>query len=347
MSAPALAQLQAPAKEWVRRRKDGAGIDPTLDPVQQRVLELQRDAGNAAVTQLVGAKASEAVPEDPVTLGQAKAIFEQGAAAYDKGEFGKAYDQFTRAYELSPRPGIVFSRAQALRRLGGRTEEAIQLYQQYLAMGESNRATQAAQFVKELQAPEPTGDVDVDTAAGKGAFNAGARFYEQRDFAHAYDEFTKSWELTHRPALLFSRAQALRRLGGRREEAIELYKAYIALGDGARDADANRFIGELATPESTGDVDKNLELSKSIFEKGARFYEANDFSHAYDEFTRSYELTERPPLLFSRAQAMRRMGGRREQAMELFQQYLDTGDTKRAADAKAILDDLRTKGISK
>jgi len=252
MSAPALAQLQAPAKEWVRRRKDGAGIDPTLDPVQQRVLELQRDAGNAAVTQLVGAKASEAVPEDPVTLGQAKAIFEQGAAAYDKGEFGKAYDQFTRAYELSPRPGIVFSRAQALRRLGGRTEEAIQLYQQYLAMGESNRATQAAQFVKELQAPE-----------------------------------------------------------------------------------------------STGDVDKNLELSKSIFEKGARFYEANDFSHAYDEFTRSYELTERPPLLFSRAQAMRRMGGRREQAMELFQQYLDTGDTKRAADAKAILDDLRTKGISK
>ena len=72
-----------------------------------------------------------------------------------------------------------------------------------------------------------------------------------------------------------------------------------------------------------------------------------DFSQAYDEFTRSYELTERPTLLFSRAQAMRRIGGRREEAIGLFQQYLDSGDTKRAADATRLLDELKTKGSAK
>jgi len=349
MSAPALAQLQAPAKTWVTRRKDGAGTDPSLDPVQQRVLELQRDAGNAAVAQLVGptGKASEAVPEDPVAIGQAKAIFEQGAASYDNGEYGKAYDQFTLAYELTPRAGLVFSRAQALRRLGGRREEAIDLYQQYLELGESKRAAEATRFIKELQTPESTGDLEAETAEGKTAFNAGAKLYEQGDFAHAYDEFTKAWELTHRPGLLFSRAQALRKLGGSREEAIRLYEAYIAQGDGARDAEANRYKTELSTPESTGDLDKDIEISKSIFEKGARLYEGGDYSHAYDEFTRSYELTERPTLLFSRAQALRRMGGRREEAMGLFQEYLDSGDTKRAADATALLRELRTKGAAK
>ena len=84
------------------------------------------------------------------------------------------------------------------------------------------------------------------------------------------------------------------RLGGRREQAIGLYKAYIALGDGARDAEADKFITELSTPESTGDLDKDIEVSRSIFEKGARLYEAGAYGHAYDAFTRSYELTERP-----------------------------------------------------
>ena len=349
MSGPALAQLQAPMKAWVPRRKDGAGTDTSLDPVQQRVLELQRDAGNAAVAELVGQKgeAAEAVPEDAVTVAQAKAVFEQGASSYDKGQYGMAYDQFTRAYELSPRPGILFSRAQALRRLGGRTEEAIQLYQQYLALGETNRAKDATQFIKELQTPDVTGDLEVDTAAGKSAFDTGAKLYEKGDYAHAYDEFTKAWELTHRPGLLFSRAQALRRLGGQREQAIALYSMYIAVGRRRTRQGRERVHHRAVDPESTGDLDKDIEISKSIFEKGARLYGAGDYSHAYDEFTRSYELTDRPALLFSRAQAMRRMGGRREQAMDLYQQYLDTGDTKRVADATSLLEELRRTGVAK
>jgi tetratricopeptide (TPR) repeat protein len=294
-----------------------------------------------------GGGAAEAVPEDPGAVAAAKGIFEQGAASYDRGQYGQAYDQFTRAYELSPRGALLFSRAQALRRLGGRRQEAILLYQEYLDVGDSKRAAEATLYIEELKTPESTGDLELDTTIGRAAFDSAAKAYERGDFGYAYDEFTKAWDLTKRPALLFSRAQALRRLGGHREEAIALYGTYVALGDGHREAEANKYIQALSTPESTGDLDKDVEISKSIFEKGAKLYAVGDYSHAYDEFTRSYELTERPTLLFSRAQAMRRIGGRREEAISLFQQYLDSGDTKRAADATRVLDDLKTKGASK
>ena len=71
--------------------------------------------------------------------------------------------------------------------------------------------------------------------------------YEKGDFAHAYDEFTRSWELSHHPELLFNRAQALRRLGGRRDEAITLYEHYISAGTGGRLEDASQHIKELKT----------------------------------------------------------------------------------------------------
>lgn len=349
MSGGAFAQVQAPTKIWVMRRRDGADPSTDSDPVTQRILELQRDAGNAAVAQLVGQQggATEAVPEDPVSMAQCKACFDQGAGSYDRGEYGKAYDLFTRAYELSPRPGLIFSRAQALRRLGGRREEAIKLYRQYLDLGETKRAGEANLHIKELETPESAGDTEEDTAAGKTFFAAGAKAYEKGDFAHAYDEFSKAYELSKRPGPLFSMAQALRRLGGHRDEAIRLYQAYVQAGGGTREAEASKYIGELATPESTGDLDKDIEISKSIFEKGAKLYDVGDYSHAYDEFTRSYELTERPTLLFSRAQALRRVGGRREDAMAMFQQYLDSGDTKRAADATRVLEELKTKGTAR
>ena len=115
------------------------------------------------------------------------------------------------------RPGIVFSRAQALRRLGGRREEAIALYEQYLATGHGTRDADAKDALAELRTPDKTGDEAVDTATARGIFNKGGALFEARDYAHAYDEFTKAGELSDRAGILFSRAQALRRLGGRRE----------------------------------------------------------------------------------------------------------------------------------
>ena len=93
----------------------------------------------------------------------------------------------------------------------------------------------------------PSGDSDADAATAKGLFNQGAAQYERGKYGHAYDEFTKAGEYADRPALLFSRAQALRKLGGREEEAMALYQQYIDLGEGSRLDDAQQMLELLRT----------------------------------------------------------------------------------------------------
>jgi tetratricopeptide (TPR) repeat protein len=87
-------------------------------------------------------------------------------------------------------------------------------------------------------------------------------------------------------------------------------------------------------------------LARKLFTLGAAAYDRGRFGHAYDCFTRAAELTDRPEMLFSRAQALRRLGGRREEAIALYEAYLATENPKRRADAELWLDVLRTQGAA-
>src|SRR5262249_34709087 len=148
----------------------------------QRLLDLQQTAGNQAVAAMVtdaglGDRAEEATA--PVATGEgesvaapaaapgtadssadsapaedrtadAKAVFDKGAAAYTRGEPAHAYHYFTRADQITHRPGLAFPRAQCLRRLGARAEEAVALYQAYLDEGGGTRTAEAQAAIKEL-----------------------------------------------------------------------------------------------------------------------------------------------------------------------------------------------------
>jgi tetratricopeptide (TPR) repeat protein len=289
---------------------------------------------------------AEAMTEDQEPTEIARKLFALGAKAFDRHKYGHAYAFFTRAGELADRPGILFSRAQSLRKLGARREEAIALYEQYLATGQGTRDADAEAALAELRTPDKTGDEDIDNATAKGIFNRGAALFDAGDYAHAYDEFTRAGEVADRPGILFSRAQALRKLGGRREEAIALYEAYLARGDGTREKDAQAALLALRTPEKTGDSDVDNATAKGFFNKGASLFDAGDYAHAYDEFTRAGEVADRPGILFSRAQALRKLGGREEEAMALYQQYIDLGEGSRLADAEQMLELLRTHGAA-
>ncbi|MEZ4269454.1 MAG: peptidoglycan-binding domain-containing protein [Myxococcota bacterium] len=280
-------------------------------------------------------------PQDPTAV--AKKLFDRGARAYDRGQFAHAYDFFTSADEHVHRPGLTFSRAQCLRKLGGRRPEAIALYEQYLAEGGGDRAADAQAALVELRGPGRTGNEAVDTTAARACFDRGAALYDAGQYAHAYDEFTKGDEASHRPGFTFSRAQSLRRLGGRREEAIALYEQYLSEGDGTRNADAMIALEELRTPTSTGDVDADTAVTKALFAKGAAAYDAGDYAHAYDEFTKADELMHRSGLTFSRAQCLRKLGGRREKAIELYGQYIAEGGD-RSDEARFNMEELRTQG---
>jgi len=321
--------------------------DSIFGPITRRaVKEFQaahpplKSSGVADPATLAEISAALEDPQAPEAL--ARKLFALGSRAYDRRSFGHAYAYFTRAGELVDRPALVFSRAQALRKLGGRREEAIALYHAYLDSGHGARDKDARAGLAELET-SPTGDEAADTATARKIFQHGSALYERSDYAHAYDEMTRAGELADRPALVFSRAQALRRLGGRREEAIALYKQYLASGHGDRDADARAALAKLET-SPTGDEATDTASARKIFDHGSSLYEQGDYGHAYDEMTRAGELADRPALLFSRAQALRRLGGREDEAIALYEQYIAEGDGARLEDAERMLELLRTHG---
>jgi tetratricopeptide (TPR) repeat protein len=186
--------------------------------------------------------------------------------------------------------------------------------------------------------PPPT------NATARAIFLHGGALYEAHDYAHAADEFDRAAEMSGRAGPVFSEAQALRKLGGRREDAIRLYEQYLATGHGVRDADARAAIAELSTPARSGDDAVDEATGRKIFNKGAAYYEAGDYGHAADEFGRAAELTGRSGPMFSRAQALRKLGGRTEDAIAGYEAYLATGATARADDAALMIELLSTHG---
>jgi hypothetical protein len=90
----------------------------------------------------------------------AKVLFNVGAQAYDKADFVAALQAFEAAYRLTPRPGVLFSIAQAHRKqfyTGGKQVEhlraAIAAYREYLVKVEQGgRRSDAAEALADLEA---------------------------------------------------------------------------------------------------------------------------------------------------------------------------------------------------
>lgn len=94
----------------------------------------------------------------PADLAKAKALFDAGGRAYDGGDFATALQAFEQAYAIAPRDGILFSIAQANRRLYTTTNErpylerAVQGYKQYLAAVQSGgRRAEATRALGDLE----------------------------------------------------------------------------------------------------------------------------------------------------------------------------------------------------
>jgi len=113
-------------------------------------------------------------------LSDAKALFRAGVAAYTTGEFEAAIQAFRQAYAITPRPGLLFSMAQAHRRqfyAGERRDRrhldrAIEGYRAYLeAVPKGGRRLEASQALEVLERarralsptePEPKASIGPD-----------------------------------------------------------------------------------------------------------------------------------------------------------------------------------------
>lgn len=89
---------------------------------------------------------------------QGKTLFNAGAQAYAAGQFNAAIQAFDESYRIAPRPGVLFSIAQAHRRQyyvdkqPEHLKSAIQYYRDYLAqVTDGGRRADAAQALSDLE----------------------------------------------------------------------------------------------------------------------------------------------------------------------------------------------------
>lgn len=94
---------------------------------------------------------------------KARALFEVGGRAYDNGEFDVALQAFEQAHAIYPKDSLLFSMAQAHRRLFAETkdarsrDEALRLFREYLAKVKTGaRRVEANKLVGELEATTTT-----------------------------------------------------------------------------------------------------------------------------------------------------------------------------------------------
>ena len=97
-----------------------------------------------------------------------------------------------------------------------------------------------------------------DVAGARKAFEHGAELYAAGDFAHAVDEFERANALHHAPEISFTLAQALRRLGGREDEAREWFVKAMK-GDTEGETDAVERLEQLDGIELELGEDDGLE----------------------------------------------------------------------------------------
>ncbi len=134
---------------------------------------------------------------DAKNVETAKRYVDAGIAAQQAGDYETAIAMYSKAYDLVPKPILIFNMAQATR-LGGRQAQAIELYKRYLeAEPNGAQAATAKEFVSAYEAKQAADDqakqagdqAAADQAATlKAAEERGRREQEQADLARRQAE---------------------------------------------------------------------------------------------------------------------------------------------------------------
>jgi tetratricopeptide (TPR) repeat protein len=357
----ALLRVGSSGSEVLELQMDLNSLDDVQTPLEldgefgeqtaKAVREFQRSHPPLKANGIVDPETREAItmaidaPQDKKKL--AAKVFALGAGAYKRKDYAHAFDYFRRAGELSDEPDIVFDQAQALRMLGGRRKDAIALYEEYVQRGtKGNRLVQALDFIGELSGPSSTGDPEKDAEIAKALHEKGVETAFSGDPRHALDFFEQASQLHETQATTFDMALMMKSMGGRREEAIALLQQFIQRRPltGGQLKKAFRLLDELQDPGWGGDQEKQGR-ARTAFDKAATAYRKGEYGHASDYFGQASSIVDSPDLVYNQAQALRKMGGRRDDVIALYEKYLASNPQGRhRADAERALRALRDFG---
>ncbi len=132
--------------------------------------------------------------DDKENLAEARRLFKAGARAYKLGKFDKAVIAFDQAYEVAPRPALLFSSAQALRRQytidkkPRYLKRALSLLNTYVdQVPEGGRRLDAVKGIEQLEAKlKELGETSEDSSGGeKATLPTTATIYVESVVAHA------------------------------------------------------------------------------------------------------------------------------------------------------------------
>lgn len=212
---------------------------------------------------------------------EARALFEEGEAAYRAGELERALERWTLAYERSGRPALLYNLAQVYARLDRLVEERNALERYLAAEGvDEDGADRIPEGIREnIEARLRLIDHRLAISREFGAdelteeerqadprelFRDGERHYHGGRYEEALSAWLLAYQLSGRTALLYNLAQAYSRLGMLEEEKATLEAFLSDTDEGA----VNETLTQSATERLEAIVDRlertRLEIVGSL-----------------------------------------------------------------------------------
>ena len=187
-------------------------------------------------------------------------------------------------------------------------------------------------------------------------FERGQKFFENKKFRDALEEYKDAYQLDPQPAFLYNIAQCYRELG-QAEQAKYFYEEFLLTGpEEAYQKKTEGYIDamdDLITKKRSKSASRSeLDVARSHYEKGDAAFTARRYNEAAREFAAAYVTAPSNPLLLNIAQA-NRLAGNKKEATDYYQRYLirtektaDKTELSLREDAKRFLAELGTQPLN-
>jgi tetratricopeptide (TPR) repeat protein len=174
----------------------------------------------------------------------ARACFQRAQAAYAIGDLRSALAGFLCAFQAAPSPELHYNLARVYERMGD-AEESTRHYRAYMAQAEVTpkerkrieARLQALQDLSERQRPplEPTApSATAMSSEARSFYERGVKLFRVKQYSAALAAFSAALQMSNAPELHFNLAVVAERMN-RAQEAVDHYRAYLAVRSDARD----------------------------------------------------------------------------------------------------------------
>lgn len=192
----------------------------------------------SAICAIPGAEAQ------PPNVRQARALFVEGQAAYEEGDFARAAEKMRAAWELFHTPALAFNVARVYERMSD-YDPAIRFFRMYLRhahptdaeRADVERRITALEEAKQRQRDQvfttpPSGDELTNEA--RTFFLRGVTMFNGHHYQAAMEAFTAAMRFAPLPEIFYNMAVTAERLGALRD-AMDYYREYLRVRPNAPD----------------------------------------------------------------------------------------------------------------